>query len=49
MMNSAFNNQWHYKLTNITIVSLMRHEVNIDLKYDDEDENLEESKEEEVP
>jgi len=27
----------------------MRHEVNIDLKYDDEDENLEESKEEEIP
>ncbi|CDW87477.1 fha domain [Stylonychia lemnae] len=27
----------------------MRHEVNIDIKYDDVDENLQESKEEEVP
>jgi hypothetical protein len=31
------------------IVSLMRHEIHVELKRDDEDGKLEESKEEDVP
>lgn len=33
----------------IVIVSLMRHEVNIEVKNDEEEDKLEESKEEEIP
>jgi len=38
----------HFDMT-ILIVSLMRHEVHVKVKYDEDNEKLEESKEEEMP
>lgn len=42
-----FQNFW-ISASYLYIVSLMRHEVQVEVKYDEEDDKLEESKEEET-